>query len=1266
MGQAMSVRVGSYWLAPVIVASSICSAGTALAVGVDSTPLSEAERELVYQPVQLVQLSSSLERVDSVDWLIKQLKLADAIGRDDIVESTLQRLFAIERANLSGLYYQGTMFLKRKQPELAEQSYERLKDIAPNAPQTQSLSSIMAIQGEKRADYQRARLLAKSGRYVEAIEAYRTVFPNGMPSAALELEYLQLQANLDDNWDKVKVGLERLNADYPGVPQFQLALANHIRKVDPGDPWILDTYRELALAPIVGTSAATSWLRALDQLPISKQVTEQYAVLASYYPSDLEIQKANQSARKRWIQEQELRKDPTYLAKLKGLGLLELGKTEQAEAQLRYAITTRPNDPEILGGMGKVYLRKGQQQKALEYFKQAQLLDKNPDTSSKWTTLVETSQYWAYLDRGDHQLAKGELEEAERLYRKAIALDNTQPYAFVALGALFLEEKKYSLADKAYSQALSLDSLNGSALRGRLDVEVYQGNWHEAREVANQYSPAQKLVVEEKISSIDSEIILSRLRDAIANNDDKAMAESVEALIKLNPDSPWLRLDIAGVVRSMGNKSRADQFMEGWAKDTSDPEMKFAYALYLAQSFRVDQAIAELESVPLQDITASMQRNLTRLRLDSELQGIEIRYQESPKSVSKELLSLEAQYQSQIQPLSRIASAWVDVGETEEADRIYRSIDSSSFLSTDEQLAYGELMVSLNKFEDFDAWFNELAPSFDEQEFTASEFIQFDELRTRRILSEADLMLESENLDRSLALYSRVLSEPEPYKTRAEIGMLRASAMSGDLSVYDQYRPILIKKAGVLSASQLMTTATVFNQQGNVQDANQLNALLDTKADAGALEYRDGMAIAMENRQWVLAEERAYQALNSDRIEKTSQQGTLETLTPSLRDLYNESDDYWLTRNVKSDLDALHDRSDGHIIVGWDYSARDGQNQSNQIPIEARLPIEEWEGHLLLRADYVSIDSGALEYYDKSTNQDVTSFQNSASGMALGIGWQAKNWSADIGTTPVGFDHTTWVGGVSVSGDLGQFGWSAVASRRPETSSTLSYAGMSVPKYSLPSPEMPDPEGTKWGGVVRTGVKFNTSWDIGGPYGFWSSLQYHTLTGESVEDNNRLGVLGGAYYKLISNDHERLSIGTNLIYLGYDKNLGEYSLGHGGYYSPQSYLSVSLPVNYYGRYGNTWSYLLSGSISNSWTQEDAPYLSENGVSDSGGGFGSSFQAAVEKRVSKRWYLGALLDLQRSEFYTPNHFMLYAKYTFNDRWQPIEFPPATPILYSDFY
>lgn len=130
---------------------------------------------------------------------------------------------------------------------------------------------------------------------------------------------------------------------------------------------------------------------------------------------------------------------------------------------------------------------------------------------------------------------------------------------------------------------------------------------------------------------------------------------------------------------------------------------------------------------------------------------------------------------------------------------------------------------------------------------------------------------------------------------------------------------------------------------------------------------------------------------------------------PSLRELYDTADDYWLTRNVKSDIDKLHDRSDGHVIIGWDYSARDGRNTSNQVPIEARIPIESWDGHLLLKADYVSIDSGQLDYYEKTTDSDSTSFQNDASGMAFGVGWQAEDWLVDIGTTPIGFDHTTWL-----------------------------------------------------------------------------------------------------------------------------------------------------------------------------------------------------------------------------------------------------------------
>lgn len=1226
-----------------------------------SKPLSKAQLAAVYQPVETVQFSTSLARVNSVEWLVEQLKLADAIGRDDIVESTLERLFAIEEGNPIGLYYQANMYLKRKQPELAKQTFQRLTKQSPNSPQAKDLAAIMSLQGDKKGDYQRAKLLAKSGRYEEAIQAYKVIFPNGMPSAALQLEFLQLQSNLDGSWQAVKQGLERLNADYPGVPQFQLALANHIRKENPADPWILDTYKKLALAPVIGSSAATSWLRALDQLPISEQVVQQYAILASYYPSDLEIQRANQSAKKRWETEQDLRKDPTYLAKLKGLKLLDEDKTLQAEKQLRYAMTTRPNDPEILGGMGKVYLRKGQQQKALEYFERAQQLDKDPDSASKWATLIETSQYWAYLDQGDALTEKGRFKQAESLYRKAIQSDKTQPYAFTSLGALYLAQKNYAAADKNYIQALQLEALNGSALRGRLDVRIEQQDWAGAASLAQRFSPAQKQVVSEKINGIQSEIILARLRIAITKDDQAGMQSAVEALIELKPTSPWLRLDIADVVRSMGDKRRADKLMSEWATNSTDPEMKFAYALYLAQDFKVDAAISELESVPKRDVTPAMKRNLTRLKLNADLQDLPVRYQASPKAITTMLTSLESQYTGQVQTLARLVSAWVEIEKVDEAQRIYQSIRPSSKWTTDEKLAYGSMMVSLNQFDDFDQWYEGLALSKGQQAVSASEALQFDELKTRRTLAQADLLLANQQPEQAMALYERISSKPEPFKTQAQVGLLQASAQSGDEATYHDLHLILNKKRDTLNAAQLMTVASVFNQLGYRNDANTLNRLLDDTQDADALAYRNSMSIAMDNQQWTLAEERGRQALNSDRIEKSAKpdEASLETLT--LRELYDTADDYWLTRNVKSDIDTLHDRSDGHVLIGWDYSARDGRNSSNQVPIEARIPIESLDGHLLLRADYVSIDSGELDYYEKEPEKfpTTTTVQNDASGMALGVGWQAKDWQVDIGTTPIGFDHTTWVGGVSVDGDLGDFGWTAEASRRPETSSTLSYAGMTVPSGTS------DPQGKKWGGVVRTGVKLNSSWDIGGPYGFWSSLQYHALTGENVEDNTRLGVLGGAYYKLIATDDQRLSIGTNLMYLDYDKNLGEYTLGHGGYYSPQSYFSVSLPVNYYGRYDSTWSYQLSASISNSWTEEDAPYLSSSDSSERGGGFGASLQAAVEKRVSKRWYIGALVDLQRSEFYTPNHFMLYGKYTFNDRWQPIEYPPAVPTLYSDF-
>jgi hypothetical protein len=127
----------------------------------------------------------------------------------------------------------------------------------------------------------------------------------------------------------------------------------------------------------------------------------------------------------------------------------------------------------------------------------------------------------------------------------------------------------------------------------------------------------------------------------------------------------------------------------------------------------------------------------------------------------------------------------------------------------------------------------------------------------------------------------------------------------------------------------------------------------------------------------------------------------------------------------------------------------------------------------------------------------------------------------------------------------------------------------------------------------------------------------------------------------------------------YDENLSGYTLQHGCYFSPQNYLWASISVSYFGRSGDTWSYLLAASISKSWPDEDAAYQLD-GSDSSGNGFGYSLEAVVEKRISKRWYPGLAADVQRTDFYGPNHLLMYAKLTFSDRWQPIEMTPAMPI------
>ncbi|MGE8384682.1 MAG: cellulose synthase subunit BcsC-related outer membrane protein, partial [Pseudomonas putida] len=295
-----------------------------------------------------------------------------------------------------------------------------------------------------------------------------------------------------------------------------------------------------------------------------------------------------------------------------------------------------------------------------------------------------------------------------------------------------------------------------------------------------------------------------------------------------------------------------------------------------------------------------------------------------------------------------------------------------------------------------------------------------------------------------------------------------------------------------------------------------------------------------------------------------------------------------------------------------------------------------------------------------------TGGSQTADGSVLALGWQGGRWAVDLGTTQ-GYAVNNWLGGATLSGDLGQVGWSLTASRRPMSNSLLSFAGA-----------RDRPTGVRWGGVTANGGTLGLSWDQGGDNGVWASLGHHWLYGENVADNQRTRAMAGYYHRVVERADERVRVGLTLMHWRHDKDLGGYSLGQGGYYSPQRYTSVGVPVSYAWR-NYDWSLLLEGSVS--WSQAHSGssrlypdahvnrrVLAQYGVdsnidamseaSDSSG-LGYRLRGLFERRLSDRWVLGGGFDWQHSDDYAPSHAMLYLRYLF-EPWRGNLALPVTPL------
>ena len=135
--------------------------------------------------------------------------------------------------------------------------------------------------------------------------------------------------------------------------------------------------------------------------------------------------------------------------------------------------------------------------------------------------------------------------------------------------------------------------------------------------------------------------------------------------------------------------------------------------------------------------------------------------------------------------------------------------------------------------------------------------------------------------------------------------------------------------------------------------------------------------------------------------------------------------------------------------------------------------------------------------------------------------------------------------------------------------------------------------------------------------------------------------------------------------MGYDENLGEFSFGHGGYFSPQTFYSFAVPVEYSGTSSNgKWKYAVGGAVGyQSYDKDAAPYFptdpalqgimdreAANGLissslypASSASGFGASFNGSVDYALDRLTTVGASASHNGFGDYSETSGMIYLKH-----------------------
>ncbi len=304
-----------------------------------------------------------------------------------------------------------------------------------------------------------------------------------------------------------------------------------------------------------------------------------------------------------------------------------------------------------------------------------------------------------------------------------------------------------------------------------------------------------------------------------------------------------------------------------------------------------------------------------------------------------------------------------------------------------------------------------------------------------------------------------------------------------------------------------------------------------------------------------------------------------------------------------------------------------------------------------------SDDVPAGEPFGTSVALPAIAEPQSDKGIGALVQWTPRNGTAlEFGTTPTSFEISNYLGALRFRTETDAATWSYGLDRKAVEDSLLSYAGARDPIG-----------GQSWGGVVRNRAYF------GGRLGdddfeLYGLIAGAELDGHRVDSNTEWRADAGFQQRAASGTGWVAKIGGAVRAAGFSANRSHFTLGHGGYFSPNRFLAVGPVFELQARQGDR-SFFVEGGVewqevresASDYFPEDAALQAASGdpryPGESRDGLGLRLAATIEWRVTGRAVAGVRLEGVRGEDADLVRLQVYTRRWSQSISEPVQQPPV---------